>query len=80
MTAAGLRPHAILDLPTISETGIPGYEATTWSGVIVPAGAPKTIVARLNAEINRALVAQTTKEILAGRNWLAAHRSNSTRS
>ena len=60
------RSPAIPELPTISEAGVPGYEVTTWSGVIVPAGAPKTIVARLNAEINKALVSPTIKEILAG--------------
>ena len=52
------------DLPTISEAGIPGYEVTTWSGVVVPAGVSKTIVTRLNAEINKALVSPLAKEKL----------------
>ena len=60
------RSPALPDLPTIAEAGVPGYEVTTWSGVIVPAGVPKAIGARLNAEINKALVAQTAKELLAG--------------
>jgi tripartite-type tricarboxylate transporter receptor subunit TctC len=60
------RSPAIPELPTISEAGLPGFEVTTWSGVVVPAGVPKPIVARLNAEINKALVADTTKERLGG--------------
>ena len=40
------------DLPTIAESGYPGFEALAWNGVMVPAGTPKEIVARLNAEMN----------------------------
>jgi tripartite-type tricarboxylate transporter receptor subunit TctC len=43
------------DLPTIAEAGYPGYEALAWNGVMVPAGTPKAIVSRLNAEINAIL-------------------------
>jgi tripartite-type tricarboxylate transporter receptor subunit TctC len=60
------RSAAIPELPTISESGIPGFEVTTWSGVVVPAGVPRPIVARLTAEINTALASQTAKERLAG--------------
>lgn len=38
------------ELPTIAESGLPGYEMTSWLGVAAPAGTPKTIVAKLNAE------------------------------
>ncbi len=60
------RSPAIPELPTISEAGVPGFEITTWSGVVTPAGVPQAIVARLNAEINKALVSQTVKEQLGG--------------
>lgn len=40
------------DLPTIAESGYPGFEALAWNGVMVPAGTPKAIVARLNNEMN----------------------------
>jgi len=40
------------DLPTIAEAGYPGFEALAWNGVLVAAGTPKPIVARLNAEIS----------------------------
>ena len=43
------------DLPTIAEAGVPGYEASSWFGVVVPAGTPREIITRLNAEVNRAL-------------------------
>jgi len=56
------RTPAFPDLPTISEAGVPGYEVTTWSGVVVPAGVAKSIVGRLNAEINRALGAPAIRE------------------
>jgi tripartite-type tricarboxylate transporter receptor subunit TctC len=43
------------DYPTIAESGYPGFEALAWNGVLVPAGTPKAIIARLNAEINAVL-------------------------
>ena len=43
------------DLPTIAESGYPGFEALAWNGVLVPAATPKAIVQRLNAEINAVL-------------------------
>ena len=43
------------DLPTIAESGYPGFEALAWNGVMVPAGTPKPVVARLNAEMNAIL-------------------------
>ena len=49
------RSPAFPDLPTVAEAGVPGYEASTWSGVVGPAGMPKEIVAKLNAAINRAI-------------------------
>ena len=43
------------ELPTISEAGVPGYDVSTWHGVSAPAGTPKEIIARLNAESNALL-------------------------
>jgi tripartite-type tricarboxylate transporter receptor subunit TctC len=42
-------------VPTISTSGLPGYEFSSWFAVVAPAGTPKEIVARLNAEIVKAL-------------------------
>ena len=43
------------DLPTLSESGLPGFESYNWQGIIVPAGTPAPIIAKLNAEFNRIL-------------------------
>lgn len=59
------RSPAIPELPTIAET-VPGFEHTAWSGVVAPAGVPKVIVAKLNAEINKALTSPVLKEKLMG--------------
>ena len=41
------------DVPTLAESGIPGYEANVWFGIIAPAGTPAPVVSMLNAEISR---------------------------
>jgi tripartite-type tricarboxylate transporter receptor subunit TctC len=42
------RSPQLPEVPTVSEAGVPGYEATTWFGVLAPAATPKAVVARLN--------------------------------
>lgn len=49
------RVPALPDLPTVAESGVPGYEVVTWYGVLAPAGLPKPILTRLNAEIVKIL-------------------------
>ena len=49
------RSGAAPDIPTVAESGIPGYEVTTWYGIAAPAKTPRVIVDRLNSEILRAL-------------------------
>ena len=49
------RTKALPDVPTISESGVPGYEMAPWVGMFAPAGTSKAIVDRLNAEVNKAL-------------------------
>lgn len=44
-----------MDIPTIAESGLPGFEASAWDGIFVPAGTPASIVTRLNAAIVQAL-------------------------
>ncbi|MGZ5702852.1 MAG: Bug family tripartite tricarboxylate transporter substrate binding protein [Burkholderiales bacterium] len=53
------------ELPTISESGLRGFDIGTWFGVFAPAGTPREIVMRLNAEIARALQTPVMKERLA---------------
>lgn len=49
------RVGSMPDVPTVAESGIPGFEAVSWGGVMGPAGMPPEIVTRLNSEINRIL-------------------------
>ena len=51
----GKRFPLLPDLPTIAESGYPGFEALAWNGVMVPAATPKPVIARLNAEMNAIL-------------------------
>jgi tripartite-type tricarboxylate transporter receptor subunit TctC len=50
------------DLPTMSEAGVPGYEASIWNGILAPAGTPSTIVATLNRTIAKILSSPQAKE------------------
>lgn len=47
------RSAAITEVPTFAESGMPGYDASSWNGILVPTGTPKTIVDKLNVEIVR---------------------------
>ena len=58
------RSHATPELPTIAEAGLPGFEATTWYGMAAPAGTPKAIIAKLNAEVIKLLHMPEVKERL----------------
>jgi tripartite-type tricarboxylate transporter receptor subunit TctC len=50
----GLKRSTVLpDVPTIAEAGVPNYEATIWLGMMAPAGTPKEIVEKLNAEVQK---------------------------
>jgi len=59
------RSEALPELPTIAEAGVPGYEATTWTGIVAPVGMPRAIVMRLNAELNQVVASLAFKEIVA---------------
>src|SRR6185369_13357000 len=60
------RVSAAPDIPTVSESGLPGFEAFTWFGLFAPSATPRDIVARLNAEAVRGLTAPDMKEKLEG--------------
>ena len=49
------RSPFVKDLPTVAETGVPGFEVSVWFGVVAPAGTPQPVIAKLNAEINAIL-------------------------
>jgi tripartite-type tricarboxylate transporter receptor subunit TctC len=56
------RVPALPDLPTISEAGVPGYEATNWWGIVAPAGTPKPVIDRLHNELVVILKTAETKK------------------
>jgi tripartite-type tricarboxylate transporter receptor subunit TctC len=60
------RSPAMPDLPTIAESGVPGYDAVAWFGVLAPAGTPPAIVKKLNAEIVKVLKSPDVAARLAG--------------
>jgi tripartite-type tricarboxylate transporter receptor subunit TctC len=49
------RLAALPEFPTFAESGVAGYEATSWQGLVAPAGTPRAIVMKLNTELRRAL-------------------------
>ena len=56
------------DWPTVAESGVPGFEGSNWTALVAPAGTPREIVAKINADANRALKAADTRErfVVAG--------------
>ena len=52
------------EFPTVAESGLPGYEAVAWYGVFAPAGTPRDIVAKLNADITRIVESPEVRELL----------------
>jgi tripartite-type tricarboxylate transporter receptor subunit TctC len=56
------RAPAAPDIPTIAESGLPGYDVTTWHGLVAPAGTPRPIIDRLHAEVVKALNDPTLRQ------------------
>lgn len=59
------RAPAAPDIPTVAEAGLPGFEAATWFALVAPAGTPGDVLARLNAEMKRALALPDVKQRFA---------------
>jgi tripartite-type tricarboxylate transporter receptor subunit TctC len=59
------RTPAAPEIPTVAEAGLPGFEAATWFAVVAPAGTPGDVLARLNAEVKRALAQPDVKQRFA---------------
>jgi tripartite-type tricarboxylate transporter receptor subunit TctC len=58
------RAPLVPDLPTVAETGLKGFEANNWYGVVVPAKTPRAIIDRLNKDVAAALTSPDVKELL----------------
>ena len=71
VTSASRSPAAP-EVPTVAESGLPGYEAIAWNGLLVPAGTPADVVAKLNAELKKALDAPDVKDRFSAQGFGAA--------
>jgi tripartite-type tricarboxylate transporter receptor subunit TctC len=58
------RIGALPQIPTIAESGVPGFDATQWYGVVAPSGSPRDIIAKLSAEIRKIMQSKEMKERL----------------
>ena len=65
VTSAG-RSRLIPQVPTIADAGVPGYEATTWFGVLAPAGTPPEVIERLAAALHQALASDDLRQRMLG--------------
>ena len=59
------RSGALPDVPTMAEAGLPGFQMQSWFGLLAPAGTPRPIISRLNAETNKALNTPEMKSAIA---------------
>jgi tripartite-type tricarboxylate transporter receptor subunit TctC len=71
VTSAARSPAAP-ELPTVAESGLAGYEAIAWNGLLAPMGTPNDVVAKLNAEVKKALELPEVRERFAAQGFGAA--------
>jgi len=60
------RSETLPDLPTVAESGLPGYEAVGWFGLLAPAATPRATVAKASADVNRVLADREVREKMLG--------------
>jgi tripartite-type tricarboxylate transporter receptor subunit TctC len=58
------RLPSLPEVPTVAEAGLPGFEVTTWYGILAPAGTPRPVIARLNGELVKVMHSPEMKERL----------------
>ncbi|AGW90297.1 Bug family tripartite tricarboxylate transporter substrate binding protein [Cupriavidus necator] len=63
------RATSLPDVPTIAEAGLPGYDVTSWNGVLAPAGTPAEIIIRLNQAFNRVLAMPEVRQAMLERGY-----------
>ena len=66
------RASALPDVPTVAESGLPGFEASSWFGLLAPAGTPKDVITKVNAEVAKWLATPEAKEKLASQGAIVA--------
>jgi len=64
-TTGAKRSPVTPEVPTVAEAGVPGYETTIWLGMMAPAGTPRPILDKLNAEVNKIINSAEVKETWA---------------
>ena len=73
LAVTSAKRHPLLpDVPTVAESGYPGFEALSWQGLFAPAGTPAEIVARLNAETVKVLASDDFRDAFARQGFLVA--------
>jgi tripartite-type tricarboxylate transporter receptor subunit TctC len=69
------RIPSLPDVPTVAESGYPGFEADQWYGLVAPAGTPPARIQKLNAELNKVLASPAVAQQLAGEGAIATPRT-----
>jgi len=76
LAVTSLQRHPLLpDVPTVAESGYPGFEALSWQGMFAPAGTPPAILAKLDAELVKAINAPDMKEYFASQGFFIGGNS-----
>jgi tripartite-type tricarboxylate transporter receptor subunit TctC len=78
-TAGRARSNLLPDLPTVAESGLPGFEAAVRYGLLAPAGTPRPIVDRVNAELRTMVASDDMKQRIAAQGAASATRPNGAR-
>lgn len=63
------RSPAMPDVPTVAESGLPGFEVSVWNGLMAPAGTPREVIARLNTEVRQVIESPDFRERLAAQGY-----------
>ena len=69
---SALRHPLLPEVPTVAESGYPGFEALSWQGLFAPAGTPPDVISKLNAETVKALASEDFREAFARQGFLVA--------
>ncbi|WP_198086960.1 tripartite tricarboxylate transporter substrate binding protein [Variovorax sp. E3] len=72
---SGKRVSLLPDVKTVAEQGFPGFDATSWGGLLAPAGTPKDVIDRMSAELKTALADKQVQEKLESVGSFAAYRT-----
>jgi tripartite-type tricarboxylate transporter receptor subunit TctC len=74
LATTGQKRSALMpDVPTVSEAGVPGYEATIWLGVMAPKGTPPEVIKLLNTEINKVIELPAVRDAWAKQGAIPMH-------